>query len=90
MMCKEVVEFLMEYLDGNMPAQVRADFEQHLNRCRDCVDFLRTYRATIHMGRSACEMCEDEKLPPIPEGLVRAILKARQADGSAGDSPRPS
>lgn len=80
MKCKEVIEFLMDYLDGGLAQQVRADFERHMACCSDCVEFLESYKATIQLGRNACEACE-ENAPPIPEGLVRAILKARGEQG---------
>jgi len=87
-MCREVIEFLMDYLDEGLDPKVRGEFELHLSRCKDCVKFLHTYRATISLGRTACETCKDEDSPPIPEGLVRAILKARLAGDSGGQSPK--
>ncbi|MCC6361642.1 MAG: zf-HC2 domain-containing protein, partial [Phycisphaerales bacterium] len=30
MTCKELAEFLMDYLDGELPAETRAVFDRHL------------------------------------------------------------
>lgn len=87
MMCKQVIEFLMDYLDDTLDQGIRAQFERHLGLCKDCVDFLITYRETIRIGRSSCEFCEDEEHPPIPEGLVRAILKATKEGGGQASPP---
>lgn len=73
MNCRECYDFLMDYLDGQLPADERAAFEAHLARCPPCVAYLDTYRATIELGKSALrgEPCQ------LPEELVQAILKAR-------------
>jgi anti-sigma factor (TIGR02949 family) len=44
--CKESVELLRAFLDGEMPDEEAAQLEQHLEACPPCVEFLRTYRAT--------------------------------------------
>lgn len=42
----------MGYLNGELSARVRRDFEKHLDVCRDCVSFLNTYKKTIQTARS--------------------------------------
>jgi anti-sigma factor RsiW len=74
MTCREVVEYLMAYLDGELPEAERLVFEEHLAECPDCVHYLETYRETVRLGRDACRG-EDG---PVPEDLVRAILAARK------------
>ena len=45
--CRQVIlDLLIEYEDGTMPAAERADFERHVEMCPPCVRFLTTYRAT--------------------------------------------
>ena len=45
--CRQVIlDLLIEYEDGTMPAPDRADFERHVEMCPPCVRFLTTYRAT--------------------------------------------
>ncbi len=76
MNCREFTEFLMAYLDDELPAGERGTFEYHLHGCQSCVNFMESYRATISLGRVACS---DEAAIPeeVPEALVRAILAAR-------------
>lgn len=73
MTCREFIEFLYEFLDGELPASERTVFEDHLDICPACVVYLRTYRQTIELSRRAYE----EPTPPLPEDLVHAILTAR-------------
>jgi anti-sigma factor RsiW len=76
MTCQEILDFLMHYLDGDLPADQRSLFEEHLGECPACVDYLRSYEATIQMGRDACAGepgCKD-----VPEALIQAILAARR------------
>lgn len=84
MTCREFVDFLMEYLDGNLPGPERECFEEHLAECPDCVAYLATYRETIRLGKAACAE-ENEALPPeVPNELVQAILAARSAGTTQG------
>ena len=77
MKCRELAEFLLEYVGGELPEDVRAQFEVHLSRCHNCHEYLEQYQDTIKAGKVACS--EEHVLPPnVPEDLVRAILAARE------------
>jgi anti-sigma factor RsiW len=79
MNCRELTEFLHEYLFGDLPAEERAAFDKHLAECPWCVAYLDSYRKTIVMGKAAFAASEDAPLPAgAPEELVRAILRARR------------
>jgi anti-sigma factor RsiW len=45
--CRELVELVTGYLEGALPAEETALFEQHLNFCDGCVSYLEQMRATI-------------------------------------------
>lgn len=79
--CRELIEFLDDYLSGVQSAEVRAEFERHLAVCPYCVDYINTYRATIRLARAAMV---DEDRPPegVPEELIAAILAARTKNRS--------
>lgn len=51
--CKDSVEFLLEYLDGELTPELRAKLETHLGGCSPCEEFLRSYRATPGLCRKA-------------------------------------
>jgi predicted anti-sigma-YlaC factor YlaD len=78
MTCQEILDFLMQYLDGELPAEEVAHFEEHLGCCPPCLDYLKTYKETIRLGREACAG-DESRCKNVPEELVRAILAARRA-----------
>lgn len=80
MNCRELVEFLMHYLDGDLPAAVRDEFESHLRLCPPCMVFLEQYKETIRLGKSCKDMPKQDCKTKVPEDLVQAILRA-QAKG---------
>ncbi|HEY8153541.1 MAG TPA: zf-HC2 domain-containing protein [Myxococcota bacterium] len=76
--CRELIDFLAAYLDGELAPDPRAAFDAHLALCPSCVDYLAGYRETIRLGKRACE--PDAELPSdVPSELVDAILAARLA-----------
>ena len=78
MNCREFTEFLHEYLFGNLPAEERAEFDQHLAECPWCVAYLENYQKTIQLSKAAFSQPADAPAPAdAPEELIRAILSAR-------------
>ena len=78
MTCRELVEFLMDYLDGLQPEPERRRFEEHLGECSSCVAYLATYQQAIRLGKKACAAGDDAVPAGVPEELVRAVLAARR------------
>jgi anti-sigma factor RsiW len=75
--CRELVEFLDAYFDGELPPQDATDFEQHLSACPPCVAYMKSYRESIALGRRATCESPDTPVDDVPEDLLRAILAAR-------------
>lgn len=73
--CRQMTEFLMAYLDGELEPEVAARFESHLAACSACRTFLDSYRKTIALGKDA--LCGPDA-PVVPEDLTKAILAARR------------
>lgn len=75
--CRDIAEFLADYLDHELPIERQAEFERHLSRCRCCEHYLDSYRDTIRLCRESLRSGEPaEALPPAPEGLVAAVMAA--------------
>lgn len=72
MTCREVSEFLLEFVAGELPPPLVAEFESHLFACANCQEFLNQYRETIALGRAAS--APDDVTDP-PTELVDAILQ---------------
>ena len=78
MSCRELLEFLDDYLAGELETAVRSEFETHLAQCPYCRDYLQTYRDTIRLGGSLCDDPQAQVPDEVPEQLVQAILAARE------------
>ena len=78
MNCQEFIDFLMAYIEEELPAEERKVFEDHIKLCPPCGEYLRSYEQCIKLGQAACQ-CESEDVPAeVPEGLVQAILASRR------------
>jgi len=72
--CKQVIlDLLIEYEDGTMPSEDRADFESHIEMCPPCVRFLTTYRAT---GKTL-KLLKPEEIPSDLAQSVLAFVRSR-------------
>jgi anti-sigma factor RsiW len=76
--CRECAEFLSDYLEGDLPADVREVFEQHLALCPNCVTYLAQFRATVLAGQRAFDEDTDAS-DVVPEELIQAILASRKS-----------
>jgi anti-sigma factor RsiW len=83
MTCRELADFLMDYLNEDLPADVRLSFDRHLSLCPNCVAYMASYRTTIELGRRAFADDAADVSADVPADLVRAILSARKSDPSA-------
>ena len=73
--CQQLIDFIMSYLDNDLPDDQRAEFDRHMAACPSCVDYLKTYEKTVQLAKS----CADDPVPAdVPESLVQAILAARK------------
>lgn len=76
--CRELIEFLDDYVDGSISTSERGRFDDHLGRCPACAQYLRGYRDTLRAVALAYSPAE---APPaeVPSELIAAILAARRA-----------
>lgn len=77
MNCQAYVEFILQYLEDDLPPDVRADFERHLAACPPCGRYLQQYRQTVTASRLACRDAAPE-VGAVPEELIQAILASRR------------
>ena len=81
MTCKDFIEFLSDYVSGELPQTQESLFQEHLKLCSSCVAYLSNYRDTLSLSKAA--FCDPEAPVPeeVPEDLVAAVLSARKAGG---------
>jgi len=75
--CRELEEFIADYLDDTLPRRQRIVFRVHLALCRECRDYLASYEHAIALGIAVFQHPDEAVPEEIPEDLVRAILTAR-------------
>ena len=75
MTCRELIDFIAEYLDGTLSAPERAAFERHLAVCASCRAYLATYETTVRAVKS---LADGSAADEMPADLIEAIVKARR------------
>ena len=76
--CKEFEDFILDYLDDELPALQRTRFERHIRVCRECRQYLQAYQRTLEVSRAVFSAPEGLVPDDVPEDLIKAILKARR------------
>ena len=79
MTCRQFEDFIVSYLDGSFDKDIRQEFENHIDACKACREYLAAYRRTIALGRRVFDDL-DEIPGTVPEDLVLAVLKVRYSD----------
>lgn len=72
--CRQLIDYIVDYVDGALGETAQHDFERHLSVCGSCQAYLATYRETMSLTRI---VATDDRLEDVPEDLVRAILAHR-------------
>ncbi|MDP6342587.1 MAG: zf-HC2 domain-containing protein [Alphaproteobacteria bacterium] len=77
--CEALEDFILAYLEDDLPRKQRLVFEMHLKVCRECRDYLRAYRAAMDLAKQGLE-AESQVLPEeVPQDLIDAVVAARDA-----------
>ncbi len=66
--CKELVELVTDYLEGTLPQERRADFDEHLTDCDGCTNYLAEMRQTI---RLTGQLSEDDLSSDAKDTLLK-------------------
>ena len=70
MACKELVELVTDYLEGTLPPDQRARFENHLVECGGCRTYIAQMRETIHLTGM---LSEDDITSEAEDELLRVF-----------------
>jgi len=77
--CEEFEGFILDYLEGDLPAAKRRVFDRHLAMCRECRDYLAAYKASLDLAKDAMQNAEQRiDLSDVPEDLIAAVLAANK------------
>lgn len=73
--CRQVAALITDYVSGDLDPATKKAFEAHLRHCRDCVAFLRTYRASV----AATRRLTYKALPPALQAKALRVVRKRIA-----------
>lgn len=68
--CQQLIDFLDDYVAGDLPQDRVEGFEVHLSRCPSCVAYVASYRETIRITQHTSAV----EIEDIPADLLTAIL----------------
>lgn len=71
--CEDVVEFMIDFVDGDVTLIIKARIEEHLYICPHCGSRVALYKATLTITR-ALPKCAPIKLPDEVEARLRQKL----------------
>ena len=77
--CQQFEDFILAYLEDELPSKQRFVFELHLKVCRECRDYLSAYKRTIDVSKRAFDDPNQPLPEDVPEDLVKAILAAKNS-----------
>jgi anti-sigma factor RsiW len=80
--CQEVVNLLVEYLDGTLDVQTTRELERHLDGCVSCHNFIKTYKTTAAWVKEVTY----EEIPDEFKDRLASFLKAKIRQEKAGDN----
>ncbi|WP_225408572.1 anti-sigma factor family protein [Stigmatella hybrida] len=74
--CKDSINLLMNFLDGELSQEETQHLREHLQGCSPCVDFLRTYRATPGLCKRALAARMPQEVSEKLTEYLRAKIKS--------------
>lgn len=80
--CQQVIDYCLDYIEGDLPDDEQAHFRRHLGQCPDCVTFFETYRRTPEVTRTVL----GTSMPLTVKQSVWTFLRGRvHGDAPDGD-----
>jgi anti-sigma factor RsiW len=74
--CQQLIEYCLDYIEGDLPDEEQVRFRRHLGQCPDCVTFFETYRRTPEVSREVLRT----NIPASVKESVRAFLRVSRED----------
>lgn len=71
--CKDSINLLLEYLEGEMSPEESRHLKEHLSGCSPCEEFLNTYRATP----SLCKRALAARMPKEVSSKLTEFLRTK-------------
>ncbi|MDA0691331.1 MAG: zf-HC2 domain-containing protein [Nitrospinae bacterium] len=69
--CKECLELLSDYLDGELDPQTSSSLNEHFQDCPPCVAFLNTFKTSTNLCRETIRQVD---LPEVVQIKLKEFL----------------
>jgi anti-sigma factor RsiW len=79
LVCRQVVELVSDYLEGNLSRSDRRRFEAHIRHCPNCTNYLKQMRATI---RATGALHQDDLSPEVQREFTELFRRWRDDESS--------
>ena len=77
--CEEFEAFIVDYLEENLSTRQRTKFDLHLKLCRECREYLQSYKTTMELTKAQTDIPFSKMgMGDVPEDLIKAVLAARK------------
>ncbi len=76
--CRDVEDFMIDFVDGDMDLLTRMQFSMHITMCADCRRYLQMYIDSIALGKRIFDCPDDEATGHVPDEIINAILAATE------------
>ncbi len=71
--CPEMMDLLVDYLEGELDEKAQKHLEFHLELCPPCLNFLESYKTTNKVCRGALE----KNMPTELKSSLKTFLKSK-------------
>ena len=82
--CREIVELVTDYLEGDLDADTTTALEEHLDLCPGCARYVEQIRETVATLR---DVGSDNLSPETQAGLLEAFREFRRPPTDRPDDP---
>ena len=85
----EIREFLMDYVENQLPIAKKFQFWLHLVLCWDCNTYLRRYNSSVKLSQNFLEDPPPEKLVNLTLKFLEERLPEDKKKGEEAPNPSP-
>ena len=77
--CEKVNQFIIDYLEDELPAKTRKKFEAHLAKCEVCSAFFTQYKDTISLVKTDGQIDVPKDLSELTMSFLREHINENPA-----------
>jgi len=75
--CSDTDRLLFEFVEGELDPETQTRLEHHVSDCPPCLEYIKTYRRTIHLTHTHCHA--DLPMPSELEQKLIAFIQQNVA-----------